>query len=95
MIKKITAVAAISVLLLATACKTSAIKMNADKKETVSEKKIVVYQVFTRLFGNKNTTIGTSGYIASLYKYDSVELLCITADTVFSVTYAVGNLDVI
>lgn len=56
MTKKITAVAAISVLLLATACKTSAIKMNADKKETVSEKKIVVYQVFTRLFGNKNTT---------------------------------------
>ena len=47
------------------------------------------------IFGNKNTTIGTSGYIASLYKYDSVELLCITADTVFSVTYAVGDLDVI
>ena len=56
MIKKITAVATISILLLAAACKTSAIKMNADKKETVSEKKIVVYQVFTRLFGNKNTT---------------------------------------
>jgi len=47
------------------------------------------------IFGNKNTTIGTSGYIASLYKYDSVELLCITADTVFSVTYAVGDLDVV
>ncbi len=56
MIKKITAVAAISALLLATACKTSGIKMNADKKELVSEKKIVVYQVFTRLFGNKNAT---------------------------------------
>ncbi len=56
MIKKITAVAAISVLLLGTACKTSAEKMNADKKETASGKKIVVYQVFTRLFGNKNTT---------------------------------------
>ncbi|WP_395051436.1 alpha-amylase family protein [Flavobacterium sp.] len=54
--KKITIVAGISILLLATACKTSAIKMNADKKEIVSEKKIVVYQVFTRLFGNKNTT---------------------------------------
>ncbi|MBC7523949.1 MAG: alpha-amylase family protein [Flavobacterium sp.] len=26
------------------------------KKEIVSEKKVVVYQVFTRLFGNKNTT---------------------------------------
>lgn len=56
MIKKITAVAAISALLLTTACKTSGIIMNADKKEPVSEKKIVVYQVFTRLFGNKNTT---------------------------------------
>jgi glycosidase len=56
MIKKITAVMAISLLLLATACKTSGLKMNADKKEPVSEKKIVVYQVFTRLFGNKNTT---------------------------------------
>lgn len=56
MTKKITAVAAISLLLLVTACKTSGIKMNADNKEPVSEKKIVVYQVFTRLFGNKNTT---------------------------------------
>ncbi len=56
MIKKITIVAGISTILLATACKTSATKMNADKKEIGSEKKIVVYQVFTRLFGNKNTT---------------------------------------
>jgi len=47
------------------------------------------------IFGNKRSTIGTSGYIASLYQYDSVELLCITADTVFSVTYAVGDLDVV
>ncbi|WP_291098106.1 MULTISPECIES: alpha-amylase family protein [unclassified Flavobacterium] len=56
MIKKITIVAGMSILLLATACKTSAIKMNAEKKEIVTDKKIVVYQVFTRLFGNKNTT---------------------------------------
>ncbi|WP_310380433.1 alpha-amylase family protein [Flavobacterium sp.] len=56
MIKKITIVAGISILLLATACKTSAIKMNAENKEIGSEKKVVVYQVFTRLFGNKNTT---------------------------------------
>jgi glycosidase len=55
MIKKITIVAGISILLLATACKTSAIKMNADNKEIKSEKKVVVYQVFTRLFGNTNT----------------------------------------
>ena len=56
MIKKITIVASISILLLAAACKTTAIKMDTEKKETKSEKKIVVYQVFTRLFGNTNTT---------------------------------------
>ena len=56
MIKKITIVAGISIMLLATACKTSAIKMNAENKKEVSDKKEVVYQVFTRLFGNKNTT---------------------------------------
>ena len=56
MIKKITIVAGISIILLATACKTSAIKMNAENKETVLGKKTVVYQVFTRLFGNNNTT---------------------------------------
>ena len=50
MMKKITIVAGISILLLAAACKTSAIKMNADKKEITPENKIVVYQVFTRLF---------------------------------------------
>jgi len=56
MIKKITIVAGMSIFLLATACKTSAIKMDTVKKETTTEKKEVVYQVFTRLFGNKNTT---------------------------------------
>lgn len=30
--------------------------MATDKNETVNKNKIVVYQVFTRLFGNKNTT---------------------------------------
>jgi hypothetical protein len=47
------------------------------------------------IFGNKNTTSGSSGYLAAIYQYDSVELLCITADTVFSVTYAIGDLDVV
>lgn len=56
MLNKIMTVAGLSILLFVTACKTSVLKMNAEKKETVSEKKIVVYQVFTRLFGNKNTT---------------------------------------
>jgi len=56
MIKKITIVAGISIVLLTTACKTSAVKMDTTKKEITPDKKIVVYQVFTRLFGNKNTT---------------------------------------
>ncbi|HEY4616918.1 MAG TPA: alpha-amylase family protein [Flavobacterium sp.] len=54
MIKKKTLVLGISVVLLSTACKTKDLKMNAEKKEIATEKKIVVYQVFTRLFGNKN-----------------------------------------
>ncbi len=55
MIKKITIVASITTLLLAAACKTTAIKMEIEKKNT-PQRKEVVYQVFTRLFGNKNTT---------------------------------------
>jgi glycosidase len=54
--KKIVIAAVISVLLMATACKTKDVKMSVHNKETVSENKAVVYQVFTRLFGNKNTT---------------------------------------
>lgn len=54
--KKTTIVASISVVLLAAACKTKDLKMNAEQNGKVSNKKEVVYQVFTRLFGNKNTT---------------------------------------
>ena len=54
--KKITIVAGISVVLFATACKTKDLKMSVEQKQVVSNKKEVVYQVFTRLFGNKNTT---------------------------------------
>ena len=43
-------------MLLAKACKTKDIKMKVEQKKSVSSKKEVVYQVFTRLFGNKNTT---------------------------------------
>ena len=53
--KKRTIVASISILLLAAACKTTAIKMDTEKKNTL-QKKEVVYQIFTRLFGNQNTT---------------------------------------
>jgi len=54
--KKITIVAGISAVLLTTACKTKDLKMNIEQKESDSNKKEVVYQVFTRLFGNQNTT---------------------------------------
>ena len=54
--KKTTIVAGISVVLLAKACKTKDLKMKVEQKKSVSSKKEVVYQVFTRLFGNKNTT---------------------------------------
>jgi glycosidase len=43
-------------VLLAKACKTKDLKMKVEQKKSVSSKKEVVYQVFTRLFGNKNTT---------------------------------------
>jgi glycosidase len=56
MIKKTTTAVSLSLLILASACKTTQPKMNEEKKELVSTKKEVVYQVFTRLFGNKNTT---------------------------------------
>ena len=56
MIKQKTLIAAIGILLMATACKTKDVKMSEEKKETKTDKKEVVYQVFTRLFGNKNTT---------------------------------------
>src|SRR4051812_17393095 len=56
MITKKIVIAGVSVLLIATACKTKDVKMSVEKKEAVPENKAVVYQVFTRLFGNKNTT---------------------------------------
>jgi glycosidase len=55
MIKKKILVLGICTVLLSSACKTKDLKMNGEKKEVMTENKIVVYQVFTRLFGNKNT----------------------------------------
>ena len=54
--KKTTIVAGIRVVLLAKDSKTKDLKMKVEQKKSVSSKKEVVYQVFTRLFGNKNTT---------------------------------------
>jgi glycosidase len=55
MIKKTVLITGISLILVTTACKTTAIKRNVEKESLPAENKIVVYQVFTRLFGNKNT----------------------------------------
>lgn len=41
-------------------------------------------------FGNVDTTSGTSGYLASTNQYDSVQLLCITANTDWAVISAQG-----
>ncbi|MGE6356558.1 alpha-amylase family glycosyl hydrolase [Flavobacterium sp. NPDC079362] len=56
MINKKVFVAGMAATMLFTACKTKDLKMNTAKEEVTTDKKIVVYQVFTRLFGNKITT---------------------------------------
>jgi glycosidase len=56
MINKRIVVAGMAATMLFAACKTKDLNMNATKEEVPADKKIVVYQVFTRLFGNKNTT---------------------------------------
>jgi glycosidase len=45
----------LALVLLQVACKTKDVKVN-EPKEIRGQTKIVVYQVFTRLFGNKNNT---------------------------------------
>lgn len=46
----------IAVTFLFSGCKTKYLKMSEVKEENSKEHKVVVYQVFTRLFGNKNKT---------------------------------------
>lgn len=45
----------IATTILFSSCKTKDLKMSSAKEETATPNKVVVYQVFTRLFGNKNT----------------------------------------
>jgi len=54
--KRIILLALIGLTLSANAQNKKSKSMTTKKKATVTEKKEVVYQVFTRLFGNKNTT---------------------------------------
>ncbi|MBP1224856.1 alpha-amylase family glycosyl hydrolase [Flavobacterium sp. 1355] len=56
MINKKIIVAGLAATMLLSACKTKDLRMNTAKEETPTDKKVVVYQVFTRLFGNKNAT---------------------------------------
>lgn len=43
-------------------------------------------------FGNTPTTTGTSGYIASTNRFDSVTMVCVTANTEFVVYASIGNI---
>lgn len=46
-------------------------------------------------FGDLSTTSGATGRIDATLQYDSITLVCITADTEFSVIQSQGNLDVV
>lgn len=46
-------------------------------------------------FGNKVSTSGTGGTLSSTNAKDSVYLLCVTADTTWTVLRAVGNLEIV
>ncbi|WP_281234317.1 alpha-amylase family protein [Flavobacterium gelatinilyticum] len=56
MIKSTFITTGIATVMLFSGCKTKDLKMSEAKENHSNEKKEVVYQVFTRLFGNKNTT---------------------------------------
>lgn len=46
-------------------------------------------------FGTSSTTTGVGGSITSQNTYDSIELVCITADTDFAVMSSVGNFTIV
>ncbi len=46
-------------------------------------------------FGNTDTTTGVGGSLASTNRYDTVELVCITANTDWVVVSSVGNITVV
>jgi glycosidase len=54
--KKASMLVGIGLIVLVAACKPNKLALNKDENAKIAEKKVVVYQVFTRLFGNKNTT---------------------------------------
>lgn len=46
-------------------------------------------------FGNQNTTVGVGGYLASTNAKDAVEIVCVVANTTFSVISSIGNITII
>jgi len=56
MSNKIIPVVSSILLFSALSCQQKNMQLQTDSSDTLTEKKIVVYQVFTRLFGNQNTT---------------------------------------
>lgn len=45
-------------------------------------------------FGNSSTTVGVAGSVASTNRYDSIRLLCVTANTTWVALSAIGNLTI-
>ena len=46
------------------------------------------------IYGDVTTTEGVSGSLASINRYDAVELLCVVADTKFIVISGIGTVEV-
>jgi hypothetical protein len=46
-------------------------------------------------FGSLTTTAGTGGSITATHRYDTIEIVCITANTQFNVVDSIGNFDVV
>ena len=46
-------------------------------------------------FGSSTTTTGTGGSLSSTNTFDSVEIVCITANTTWNVQYSQGNITVV
>ena len=46
-------------------------------------------------FGDVSTTSGAGGYLASTLKRDSVELVCVVADTEWNVISSLGNIEIV
>ena len=46
------------------------------------------------VFGIQTTTTGTGGYLASINRYDAVELVCIVANSTWSVISSQGNIEI-